>query len=619
MTGVDDRAVSPRWADAACVAALLAIDPAGLGGVVLRAGAGPVRDRWLAGLQRALLALATPLRRMPLHITDGRLLGGLDLAATLRAGRPVAERGLLADCDGGLLLVPMAERLSAALAARVGAVLDDGELRVERDGLALSLPTRFGVIALDESEGDDAPPPTALLDRLAMRVDLTAVAFGESAPIEIDEAAIAAARARLPGIEVPADCHAQVCALTLALGIDSLRAALLALRVARAHAAWQGRDVVDESDLAVAGRLVLAARATQLPALDAASESDDAARPDPSPAQDHDASDASDANEAAPPQPADPDAPLDDRVLAATRAAIPPGLLALLQAGLAPRRAAGGSGRAGAVRSGQRRGRPAGARRGELRAGVRLNVVETLRAAAPWQPLRRAERLRRDGEPAPAAAADAPPERSGRARVEVRRDDLRIARFKQRTQTSTLFAVDASGSSALHRLAEAKGAVELLLADCYVRRDEVALIAFRGQRADLLLPPTRSLVRAKRSLAGLPGGGATPLAAGLEALLHLAQAELRRGHTPVAVVLTDGRANMARDGTAGRAAGDSDALAIARQLRAAGLQAVLIDTSPRPQPAAALLADTMGARYLPLPHADAQRMAAAVQTALPPH
>jgi magnesium chelatase subunit D len=613
VISVDDREVSPRWADAACAAALLAVDPAGLGGVVLRAGAGPVRDRWLAGLQRALPVLDTPLRRMPLHITDGRLLGGLDLAATLRAGWPVAERGLLADCDGGLLLVPMTERLTAALAARIAAVLDDGELRVERDGLALSLTTRFGVIAFDESEGDDAPPPAALLDRLAMRVDLTAVAFGESSPLEIDGAAIAAARARLPGVDVPAQCHAQICALTLALGIDSLRAALLALRVARAHAAWQGRDVVGEPDLAVAGRLVLAARATQLPSMDAATDNDDVSRSDPPTAQD------GEANETAPPPPADPHAPLDDRVLAATRAAIPPGLLALLQAGLAPRRATGAGGRAGASRSGQRRGRPTGARRGELRAGARLSVVETLRAAAPWQPLRRAERHRHGSEAAPATAADAQHARRGRARVEVRRDDLRIARFKQRTQTSTLFAVDASGSSALHRLAEAKGAVELLLADCYVRRDEVALIAFRGQRADLLLPPTRSLVRAKRSLAGLPGGGATPLAAGLEALLDLAQAELRRGHTPVAVVLTDGRANMARDGTAGRAAGDSDALAMARQLRAAGLQAVLIDTSPRPQPAAALLADTMGARYLPLPHADAQRMAAAVQTALPPH
>ena len=114
----------------------------------------------------------------------------------------------------------------------------------------------------------------------------------------------------------------------------------------------------------------------------------------------------------------------------------------------------------------------------------------SLRAAAPWQPIRRRERT---------AVAD--------HRIEVRADDLRVTQFKQRTRTTTIFVVDAPGSTALNRLAEAKGAVELVLADCYVRRDRVALLAFRGGGAELLLPPTRSLVRAKRSLAGLPGGG----------------------------------------------------------------------------------------------------------------
>jgi magnesium chelatase subunit D len=116
--------------------------------------------------------------------------------------------------------------------------------------------------------------------------------------------------------------------------------------------------------------------------------------------------------------------------------------------------------------------------------------------------------------------------------VEVRRDDFRVGRFEQRSQSTTIFVVDASGSSAFNRLAEAKGAVELLLADCYVRRDRVALLAFRGRGAELLLPPTRSLVRAKRSLAGLPGGGGTPLAAGIDAAAALADAVRRRGETP---------------------------------------------------------------------------------------
>jgi magnesium chelatase subunit D len=127
---------------------------------------------------------------------------------------------------------------------------------------------------------------------------------------------------------------------------------------------------------------------------------------------------------------------------------------------------------------------------GDPRSGARLDLMATLRTAAPWQRLR---------GPAP-----------GGARLRVQADDFRVVRFRQRAQSVTVFVVDASGSAALYRLAEAKGAVELLLADCYVRRDEVAMIAFRGDMAELLLPPTRSLVRAKRSLSALPGGGGTP-------------------------------------------------------------------------------------------------------------
>jgi magnesium chelatase subunit D len=586
-----------RWYDALRAAALLAVDPVGLGGVALHAGAGPVRDRWLAALQRLLPRHA--LRRVPLHIADSRLLGGLDLAATLRAGRPIAERGLLADSDGGLLMLPMAERVSADLAGRLAAVMDDGEVRVERDGVALRMPARFGVIAFDEGQGDDPPPPAALLDRLAVHLDLTSIALRDAPEDALEPGAIVAARDLLPQVTNDDAQLDTLCATALALGIASLRVPLLALRVARANAALEGRTRVEPDDLELAGRLVFAARATQLPALDEEAAPEPPAEREPEPDSQPPAEDESQAV---------PDRPLDERVLEATRAAIPPGLLALLMAGLAPRRRAGAAGRAGAAQASPRRGRPAGTRRGELGAGARLNVVETLRAAAPWQPLRRIESAR-------AALDDARRRARSRARIEVRRDDFRITRFKQRSQTTTVFAVDASGSSALHRLAEAKGAVELLLADCYVRRDEVALIAFRNQRAELILPPTRSLVRAKRALAALPGGGGTPLAAGIEALLLLAQAERRRGHTPVAVVLTDGRANIARDGAPGRAAGEADALAAARALRAVQLNVVLIDTSPRPQPAAAQLAEAMGARYVPLPHANAQALSAAIQVA----
>jgi magnesium chelatase subunit D len=190
----------------------------------------------------------------------------------------------------------------------------------------------------------------------------------------------------------------------------------------------------------------------------------------------------------------------------------------------------------------------------------------------------------------------------------VRKGDFRIKRFVQRQESTLIFVVDASGSAAFQRLAEVKGAIELLLAQAYVARTQVALIAFRGERAELLLPPTRSLVRARKSLAELPGGGPTPLAAGLDMALVLAMAEQAKGRTPLVLLLTDGKANVARDGTVDRAAGLADAQDAARHLARAGLRCVFVDTARWPGPANQAFAAAMAARYAPLPYVDAGAM-----------
>ena len=612
------EAAEIAWADALQAATLFAVDPVGTGGVALRALAGPLRERWLQGLRAALPADA-PMRRVPLHIHDARLLGGLDLAATLRAGRPVAQKGLLAEADGGVLLLAMAERLPAGTAALLTAVLDTQEVVMERDGLALRQGAHVGVVALDEGMADDEQMPAGLRDRCAFHLTLAPQELGslqeslDKLPADGLRSDVLAARARLPGVSASDELVQALCAAALALGIASVRAPLLALRVARAAAALAGRDVVDEHDAALAARLVLAPRATQIPALQSAEEEQDEQHeqdeppPEPplpsEPEPEHNAqnSDAEPEEQAEPP-PLDPSM-LEDLILDAARAAIPAGLLAALKLGQAKRSGASTGGRAGQVKHNRLRGRPSGVRRGEPRAGARLNVIETLRAAAPWQAVRQRELVEGGADAARAA------------RIQVRREDFHVTRYKQHSETTTVFVVDASGSSALNRLAEAKGAVELLLADCYVRRDRVAVLAFRGKTAELLLPPTRSLVRAKRSLAGLPGGGGTPLAAAIDAALALADSIQRRGETPILVLLTDGRGNIARDGSPGRNRAGEDALSAARQVRLAGVTALLLDTSPQPQPAAEQLAAAMGAGYLPLPHAGAAALSTAVRLA----
>lgn len=587
------------WADAVLAASLFAVDPVGLGGVIVRSRAGPIRDRWLAILREKLPSSAA-MRKLPLNAPDGRLLGGLDLVATLKAGRPVAERGLLAESDGGVVVIAMAERLSSATIARLGAVLDRGEVMLERDGIALRLPARIGVIALDEGIAADERCDAALFDRLAFHVEIDGVGQRDAVAPACTAPAVAAARIRLPAVLAGDDVHCALCEAALGLGIVSLRATIFALKAARTAAALAGRDAVSRDDATLAARLVLAPRATRLPetspetepentdpTLDAPSEQGASVEGDP---EDRDTA-------------GNLERPLGDIVLAAARAAIPADLLAQLQGASARRERSDSKGRTGAPRSSLRSGRPVGATRGEPRAGARLDLVETLRAAAPWQRLRAAEMRAQAGTRAP--------------RVIVRQDDFRITRFKRRTETTTIFVVDASGSSALNRLAEAKGAIELLLADCYVRRDQVALLAFRGPGAELLLPPTRSLVRAKRSLASLPGGGGTPLAAGIDAAISLADAVRRKGQCPTVILMTDGRANSARDGSTNRMRAENDAMTAARQIREAGHLALLVDTSPRPQPQAQRLAQAMGARYVPLPFADATALSRAVKDAIP--
>lgn len=585
------------WSDAAIAAAVFAVDPVGTGGVCLRASAGPVRDLWLACL-RSLLPPSGAVRRLPPSVSVDRLLGGIDLPATLLERRPVVAPGLLADVDGGVLLVTMAERLSSSTAAHLNAVLDARELVVERDGLSRRIPSAFGVVAFDEG-CDDERPPVGLCDRLACHLDLHSVCRADTAPAALGADDIVAARLRLPRVRIATEMMEALCHAAVSLGIPSLRAPLLAARVARARAALDDNETVEQSHVAFAARLVLAPRATSLPA---AGEAEPPPQQEPPLQQNGDEAESRGDNDVPLKDIPLEDVPLEDVLVEAARAAIPPDLLQQLQGGTAmPRSRATSTGRQGAERTGPQRGRPIGARRGEFRSGVRLDILETLRTAALWQKLRHAQ-----------AAAG----RDDDSRLLIRKQDFRITRFKQRSATSTIFVVDASGSTALQRLAEVKGAVQLLLADCYARRDEVALIAFRGQAAELVLPPTRSLTRARRSLAALPGGGGTPLPAAIISATTLAVAERDKGRLPTIVLITDGRANVSRNGAAGRVVAEAETHDAARRLRATGIPAVVVDSSPRPRPEAETIAARMCARYVPLPYANAAQLSHVVQASM---
>ncbi|MCH1610441.1 MAG: magnesium chelatase subunit D [Luminiphilus sp.] len=574
------------WADAEWAAALIALTGETLGGVHLRSPPGAVRDYWLERVKQ--LSTQDSIRKIPANIPEGRLLGGIDLGATLQHGKPVAETGMLGECHEHIVIAAMAERLPRNTVHHLCTALDHGAISLARDGIEAETPARIALIATDEGTEEESAH-AALIDRLGIALDMTTLGIHDVDDEIFRRRDVERASNLLDQVTL-SDAHlAALATLSASLGIDSPRPTLAAVKVARASAALRQSEIAEEEDVARALRLCLIPRAQQLPEM---------AEPPPEPEPETEKTD-----DAEPPPIPEQPPPDEERLLEAALAQLPAGLLEQLQTRAARLRQSS-TGNSGDQHRHQNRGRPTGVYRGDHRRGGRVNILATLRAAAPWQPLRRREQTER--------ASQTPPRH-----LQIRRDDIHLTRFQQRRETLTLFVVDASGSAALQRLAEAKGAVELLLADCYVRRDQVALIAFRDETAELLLPPTRSLVRAKKTLAALPGGGATPMAAALDLTRDMAERAGKQGTTMQYVILTDGAANVARDGTRSRDAGTADALAAARMLAMNPSNGLVIDTAQRPQPRARELAETLRGVYLALPQADAQTLNRAIRAATP--
>ena len=568
------------WDQAQRALLCLQVDPVGLGGVWLKAGFGPVRQTWLTQLQH----LGINLQRMPHHIDHERMLGGIDLSVTLAQGRVVEQRGLLAQADGGLVLLPMAEKLSPSTLAMLLQAQDQGQVQ----GLSLNSlhPSRFGVVALDESLDDEAGVPLKLKERLALWLDVQAVDWRESeaqlAPLPAHERQHV--RSLLRQVQATTAQQQALCEVAMALGVDNLRACLLAQRLACVNAALHERSQLDDEDLQFAVQMVLSPRATRMPA------NANAEQPPEPPAPEPEAPDNDTQNEPDQSPSSEPEA-LEDLLLAAAIASLPPKLLDQLLLGGAKTKPQSSSGSSGQAQLSKQRGRPLSPRPGKPGAGARLHLLATLRAAAPKQKLRS--------------------QHAGQ-RIAIRTEDFHVQRFAHKAASCIIVAMDASGSAALARLAEAKGAVDILLQQSYARRDSVCVIAFRGSQVQTLLPATRSLVRAKKALAGLPGGGGTPIALALKHVSEQALALQRAGMTPLLVMLSDGKANVTLEGLGGRTQAQEDAMKWAQQWARLGFASLWIDTAVQPTGHAQELSQAMQARYLPMPYVASQRVADAI-------
>jgi magnesium chelatase subunit D len=625
---------------------LLAVDP-GLGGAVIAAGVGTGKSslarafaQIMARADRLLEHHPAPFVELPVGVTEDRLLGGLDLEATLARGERVHRSGLLARAHSGLLYADGVNLLDDSMINHLLAALDSGVVRVEREGISVVEPARFALIATyDPAEG---PPRRHLIDRVglivapvnhapaATRAEVVRRNLAVAAPAsdwddedDLLAAAIIVAREALPAITISDAQITQLAEAALVLGVEGHRADIFAVRAALAAAALAGRDAVADEDLERAVRLVILPRATRAPQFEEEAQPQPQPQPPepepstPPPSNDERPDDADE--EEQPPAPPD-DLTVEDLVLAALDAEIPPDIL---ETPFTVRR----SGRSGS------RGNTSGLRGRHIRsipgtpAQGRLDVIATLRAAAPWQRVR-ADEGQATKDQSPGDETDLPSEtpsssafRLSSPRVRLRADDLHIKKYRSKAGTLFCFVVDASGSMALHRMRQAKGAVNALLQQAYVHRDQVALIAFRGDRADLLLPPSQSVELAKRALDVLPTGGGTPLAAALLAAYQTAEQARSRGiYRTTLVLITDGRPNVSLNPDPAHSKAErleqarQEVQTLSARLHAAGIGAVVIDTqrSYVSRGEAQQLAAWLGGRYVYLPQGRADQIAQAV-------
>ena len=628
--------------------------------------------------QRTTKGILTPppLIELPLNVTEDRLLGGLALEATLRSGRRVAERGLLAEANRGILYIDELNLLDSGPANYLLDALGRGRLVLEREGLSADYPTHFMLIGTYDP--DESEVRGGLMDRVGLHVSLAATADPaaraeimrrvtdfdrdpDTADYDPETAALRAmiveARAVLPQVTITDAQIEQVAAVALRFGVVGNRADVYTVRAACAAAALAGRTEVGDDDLTLAVQLTILPRATRMPAPEEPEPEQQQQEPPPQQNADND-SDAQDDKDEPDEQKEQQtkEQELQDLLLDAMQGEVPNDLLNLA---LSRQRSAKSGSRGESYN--YQRGRhvqsvPIGG--GLSPRDGKIAIVATLRAAAPFQNARKnltpqprayahdeaLPALRRKGEqnttltPLPPQGRRLGSSRTGGERpatpvlgsakkIEIRADDLRLKRFKDKAGVLFIFVVDASGSMALNRMREAKGAVTQLLQQAYVHRDKVALISFRGARAETLLPPSQSVELAKRSLDLLPTGGGTPLASALLTAYDMGNAARRQGITKTLIVLiTDGRGNVLLqedDETANLPKSERTARAtaevqqLAAMLAADGTQTVVLDTQTSflSKGDGATLARHLGGRYVYLPRANAQAIATTVQNA----
>ncbi len=563
------------------------------------------------------------LVELPVSATEEAVVGALDIEAAIREGHRRFEPGLLASAHRGILYIDEVNLLNDHV---VDVLLDSaamGRNFVEREGVSFSHPARFILIGtMNPEEGDLRPQ---FIDRFGLAIEIDHIrepdrraeivrrriafesdpqAFADRwrQPESQERERIANAVRMLPAVKVDDAILTFIARLCAEHDVDGLRADIVIYKAAQTLAAYNGRASVAFEDVLAVAEMALLHRMRRQPfdepelnrerleqmAQDLYDDPPlDHAPPDMPPPPD--------ASDAIPPDTPPPDAP-GDAAAENTFAAAESFSVRPLNMSAIDRRQRIGRGRRTTSLVSDRRGRYVDAKPPDGKL-TDLAVDATIRAAAPYQRRR-------------AAYAN------GNLALQVEAWDLRQKVRESRVGNLVLFVVDASGSmGAQQRMSATKGAILSLLMDAYQRRDKVAMIAFRGAKSEVVLPPTGSPKLAQERLESLPTGGRTPMAQALsDARRLIIQHKRRDPDTPALIALvSDCRANV------GIAGGDpfDEALGLCAALREEGAQAIVLDPAPRSNRFGLTqkIATALGGDRIPLDELRADAIRAAVRQA----
>ncbi len=542
---------------------LNAVNPR-IGGVLIRGEKGTAKSTTVRAFASLLpFEGRAGMVTLPLNATEDRVAGGIDFNLAVKDGVRALQPGLLARAHKGILYVDEVNLLDDHI---VDIILDaavSGENRIEREGISFCHPCDFILVGtMNPEEGELRPQ---LLDRFGLCVEVVsekdlekrillmqrresydADSTGFSAQYQAESAALSERIARaekcLKDIEFSDDLRNFVAGLCSESNVAGHRADLVIEQAARALAAFHGKTGVGVSEVKqVAGFALIHRKRDPAPPPPPRDHPPDNAdkpekhkenreqkdhrhepekRTEPDKGQNKD-------RESAVPESESGNERHDQGTANVLEKIFEVGETFRVRKFTSPkdRIFRRGSGRRSRSRTDARQGRYVKSRFARGTSDIAFDA--TLRAAAPFQIQRK---------------------NPGRLAVVLEDQDIREKIREKRIGNFLLFVVDASASmGARGRMIASKGALMSLLMDAYQKRDKVAMVTFRNKEAFVNLPPTSSVELAARLLEKMPVGGKTPLSSGLVRGFELLRNHLLRepGARPMAIIITDGRGNVA--------------------------------------------------------------------------